>query len=149
MAAVAGRGGGGGGETSWKAWAARKVLRGRFFTEDYNKVFLLCFALSCKGLEWWYSRGEAAAKAAIAVKGKAIPPPLPPEPSQDDEAMKLPKSPKLCPICRRVKQEPAVLTSTGYVFCYACIMLHVKAHGKCPVTLTPASEVHVRKLYFT
>jgi len=44
---------------------------------------------------------------------------------------------------------PTVLTLSGYVFCYNCIMLHVKQHGTCPVTLVPAQEHHVRRLYFT
>ena len=50
---------------------------------------------------------------------------------------------------RRQKVNPTVLTLSGYVFCYNCIMLHVKQHGTCPVTLVPAQEHHVRRLYFT
>ncbi|QDZ20401.1 peroxisome biogenesis protein [Chloropicon primus] len=135
------------GGPAWRRWAAVKLLRGRHFVEDYNKLLLAAFALSCKALEWWYSRGEEAAKAA-STRGKNLPPPPAPEPDREN-GLKLPNSPKLCPICRRMKQDPTVLTVTGYVFCYNCIMLHVKEHRKCPITCVEATEAHVRKLYFT
>ena len=128
---------------SLRRWLVLNLLKGRFFVEDYNKLFLLAFALCCKGLEWWYSRGEEAAK----IPGKALP--APPAPQPHEEGVKLPKSPKLCPICKRMKQSPTVLTVSGYVFCYNCIMLYVKEHKRCPVTFSPATEEQVRKLYFT
>jgi peroxin-12 len=40
-----------------------------------------------------------------------------------------------------------VLAVSGYVFCYPCLFRHVSGAHCCPVTRTPASLDHIRKLY--
>jgi len=128
---------------TFKRWLVLNLLKGKYFLQDYNKAILTVFALSCTGLQWWFTTGKEAAK----LPGKALPPPPPPVPHP--EGKKLPKSPRLCPICRRTKTNPTVLTVTGYVFCYNCIMLYVKENKNCPVTHIPAHEQHVRRLYLS
>ena len=127
----------------WPSWIKTKALRAKHLSEDWNKALLALVAVGCKGLEWWYSSGEEASKESRA---EALDLPAPPRPSTE---RRLPKSSRLCPICRREKKDPAVLTASGFVFCYACVMSHVKDSGTCPVTDAPASEAHVRRLYFT
>ena len=51
-----------------------------------------------------------------------------------------------CPLCHRLRTNPALLPS-GYVFCYPCIYAHVEEHQQCPVTLVPAQLDDIRKLY--
>ena len=47
----------------------------------------------------------------------------------------LPADPRLCPICRNVRRNPAALVSTGNVFCYVCIIRWLREKGHiCPVT---------------
>jgi len=129
-----------------RRWALAALLRTRFLAEDYNKVALLALAVGCKSLEWWYNSGEEAAREALKTRSN-LPPPPAPTPSSHASAKKLPRSSQVCPICRQRKEDPTCLTCSGYVFCYNCIMVHVKAHGKCPVTLIRATEEHVRRLY--
>ena len=79
----------------FKRWLLLNLIKGKYFLEDYNKVALVGFAVSCKALEWWYATGEEAAK----LPGQMVAPP--PQPTPHPEArIKLPKSPKLCPICK-------------------------------------------------
>ncbi len=47
LADASGHGGG------FKRWLALRLLKGKFFLEDYNKVALVGFAVGCKALEWW------------------------------------------------------------------------------------------------
>ena len=130
-------------KNQWLRWMALNLLRTRFVLADYSKISVVAFVLIYKVLEWWYTKAEDAVKIA----GKAIP--APPAPAQHKEGLKLPASPVHCPICRKRRRNPAVLTVTGYVFCYSCILPYVREHRQCPITLTLASESHVRRLYFT
>lgn len=52
-----------------------------------------------------------------------------------------------CPLCAAEYAVPAQLVVSGFVFCYACILGHVRSEGACPVTHIPAKEAHVRRLY--
>jgi len=62
-------------------------------------------------------------------------------------AIPLPSDYKRCPICLKVRSNPTVLTLSGYVFCHQCILDHVRQHHYCPITLLPASEYHLRRIY--
>ncbi len=47
----------------------------------------------------------------------------------------------------QLRTNPAMVEVSGYVFCYPCIFRHVNEHGRCPVTLRPATVDSVRRLY--
>ena len=53
----------------------------------------------------------------------------------------LPISKDLCPLCRRKRLHPVAISSSGYVYCFHCIVTHIRTHGKyCPLTGLPCSE---------
>ena len=94
-------------------------------------------------LEWWYSSAEQR-----LGDQKALPPP-PPPPALPPAAggLELPADVSLCPLCCRRRTNPALLATSGYVFCYPCIHREVTEQGRCPVTHAPARLEHVRRLY--
>lgn len=86
--------------------------------------------------EWWYSGDAQAARAAGQSAVTTIPPPPLPPPIPDEGAdVKLPRDPRLCPLCRRPRVNPAAATS-GIVYCYKCLHDFVSEDGRnrCPVT---------------
>jgi len=124
-------------------WLMQMYLRAKFFVADYSKTSVLGFVVIYKLLDWWYSKAEDA----IKVSGKVLP--EPPQTTPHENGTTLPKSKKCCPICRKARKNPAVLTVSGYVFCYTCLLQFVRVHHKCPITQIYAREEDVRRLYFT
>jgi peroxin-12 len=52
-----------------------------------------------------------------------------------------------CPLCHaRPRVQPAA-SSSGFVFCYKCILSYVRRHATCPVTKQPCSESRIVRLY--
>lgn len=66
----------------------------------------------------------------LGPTGSVVPPP--PHLLIDNLSMNK-ESRRMCPLCRRLRVQPASSTS-GYVFCYPCLSAFVKEHGTCPVT---------------
>lgn len=62
-------------------------------------------------------------------------------------AVKLPRDPRLCPLCRRPRENPAAAPS-GIVYCFSCLHEHSIATdgGDCPVTGTPCPPSRIRRL---
>ncbi|XP_045606855.2 peroxisome assembly protein 12 isoform X1 [Procambarus clarkii] len=52
-----------------------------------------------------------------------------------------------CPICLKTRRQDTVLSVSGYVFCYSCILPFVRREGKCPVTDYPASTTQLIRIY--
>ncbi|KAG7171608.1 Peroxisome assembly protein 12-like [Homarus americanus] len=52
-----------------------------------------------------------------------------------------------CPICFKTRKQDTVLSVSGYVFCYSCILPYVRRENKCPVTGYPASTTQVIRIY--
>ena len=53
----------------------------------------------------------------------------------------------LCPLCHRPRVNPAASTS-GYVFCYRCIILHLREKGEyCPLTGVACPQSRVVRLF--
>ena len=94
-------------------------------------------------LEWWYTSAERR-----LGEQKALPPPRPPPaPRPAPGGVGLPPDPTLCPLCLRRRTNPALVATSGYVYCYPCAYRSVEAHGCCPVTRIPARVDHIRRLY--
>ena len=72
--------------------------------------------------------------------------PIPPPPPVDPHAESLRG---LCPICRGPRRNETLLQPSGYVFCYSCIVSHLRgAEGnRCPVTKYPAKEDQLIRIY--
>ncbi|KAM3864255.1 peroxisome assembly protein 12 [Diretmus argenteus] len=116
-------------------------------------VFFLQF------LEWWYSSdNQSTVKTLTSLP--APPPPLHLIHNQDSEGSPLTSanrssgsalpsgwSNRTCPLCRRPRSNDAVLSTSGFVFCYRCIYVYVKANQRCPVTGYPTELQHLIKIY--
>lgn len=55
---------------------------------------------------------------------------------------------RLCSLCGKIRTNPCA-ASSGYVFCYLCILNHVRDHGVCPVTHLPCLEKDLVRLFET
>lgn len=87
-------------------------------------------------LEWWYNQDrESKESMADSI-------PRPPEPIKG-----LPRKGASCPICLRQRKGETVLSSSGLVFCYVCIVKYLRRHGKCPVTSLPSKENQLIRLF--
>nr|XP_046270170.1 peroxisome assembly protein 12 [Scatophagus argus] len=115
-------------------------------------VFFLQF------LEWWYSSDNQSALKTLT----SLPAPPPPLHLKEEEQSR-PNSSALsangsaeiqpdsnsrnCPLCRGLRTNATVLSTSGFVFCYRCIYTYVKANRRCPVTGYPTELQHLIKIY--
>ena len=107
------------------------ALRAKNFVMDYAQSALIAAVVGFKLTEWWYGAAEERVVNATTLP---VPPP-PPRPPPHPEGVALPDDQNLCPLCRKTIRNPAVLTCSGYVFCYSCVHAHVDRYGDCPVSL--------------
>uniref|UniRef100_A0A8D3CJU9 Peroxisome assembly protein 12 n=1 Tax=Scophthalmus maximus TaxID=52904 RepID=A0A8D3CJU9_SCOMX len=114
-------------------------------------VFFLQF------LEWWYSSDNQSTLKTLA----SLPAPPPPLHLKEEcgggesrsisaksggETQPGPGG-RNCPLCRRLCTNTTVLSTSGFVFCYRCIYMYVKANHRCPVTGYPTELQHLIKIY--
>ena len=121
-------------------FARRIVQHMLHFVLDYAKFILPLGIFLFNFFHWWYAENRLPSQSL----------PLPPPPDQAKRApagLALPDDPNACAVCRQARTNPAVLTSSGYVFCYPCVAQQVKDHGRCPVTHLPSTIDQIRKLY--
>lgn len=104
-------------------------------------VFFLQF------LEWWYSSENQSTLKSLT----SLPAPPPPLHLQEENGCghspPVPAGDRECPLCRRPRTNTTVLSTSGFVFCYRCIYMHVKANHCCPVTGYPTELQHLVKIY--
>jgi len=106
------------------------ALKTKNFIMDYAQSALIAAVIGFKLTEWWYGAAEERVVGAATLP---VPPP-PPRPPPHPEGIALPDDTGLCPLCRKQIRNPAVLTCSGYVFCFACVHAHVDRYGDCPVS---------------
>lgn len=102
-------------------------------------VFFLQF------LEWWYSSDNQG-----TIKGlTSLPVPPPPLHLQQGQVGDRGAGLDLrsCPLCHRTRSNAAVLSTSGFAFCYRCIYTYVKANHRCPLTGLPSEPQHLIKIY--
>ncbi|KAK9841404.1 hypothetical protein WJX74_005170 [Apatococcus lobatus] len=121
----------------------RGWLRASWAVADHTRNALILSVFGFKLLEWWYTSAEGR----IAQQNRAPPPPPPKPPLPAANGIDLPTDPGICPLCRRVRTNPAMLCLSGYVFCYPCLHAHLVQHEYCPVTHIPVTQDHVWRLY--
>jgi peroxin-12 len=121
------------------------ALRAKNVVMDYAQTALIAAVIGFKLTEWWYGAAEERVADAATLP---VPPP-PPRPPQHPSGVALPSDPAACPLCRKTIRNPALLTSSGYVFCYPCIHAHVERYGDCPVSRHRALNGvnDIRRLY--
>ncbi|XP_029364920.1 peroxisome assembly protein 12 [Echeneis naucrates] len=102
-------------------------------------VFFLQF------LEWWYSSENQGTLKSFTTL------PAPPPPLHLQEELSCGDKPgpdsRTCPLCRRPRTNTTVLSTSGFVFCYHCIYMYVKANRCCPLTRYPSELQHLIKIY--
>ncbi|KAF3847048.1 hypothetical protein F7725_004126 [Dissostichus mawsoni] len=69
------------------------------------------------------------------------------DPSANQSAEIEPSANRMCPLCRRVRSNSTVLSTSGFVFCYRCIFSFVKNQRRCPVSGFPSEPQHLIKIY--
>uniref|UniRef100_A0A3B3SSZ7 Peroxisome assembly protein 12 n=1 Tax=Paramormyrops kingsleyae TaxID=1676925 RepID=A0A3B3SSZ7_9TELE len=99
-------------------------------------VFFLQF------LEWWYSSENNSTIKSLT----SLPTPSPPLHLDHSEEQPF-LATNVCPLCRKVRANETALATSGYVFCYRCIYIYVKAHQRCPLTGYPTELQHLIKIY--
>ncbi|XP_074870022.1 peroxisome assembly protein 12 [Carettochelys insculpta] len=121
--------------------AVKKALGGIAFSLSSSLsvgVFFLQF------LDWWYStENQENIKSLTAL-------PTPPPPIHLEHGIRSPLLPTLktvCPLCRKLRANDTVLSTSGFVFCYRCVYAYVKNHQKCPITGYATELQHLVKLY--
>jgi len=91
-------------------------------------------------LDWWYAQGGVG--GAHTVQGDSQDIPKPPPAITD-----LPARGGTCPICQKKRRGDTVLASSGLVFCYACIVQHLRKEARCPITRLPAKEEQLVRIF--
>ncbi|XP_037710796.1 peroxisome assembly protein 12 [Drosophila subpulchrella] len=95
-------------------------------------------------VQWWYSNDQRRKVGGTLVNPEAMP-----EKELPKEVQKtLPKRGE-CPVCLLPIQTPTACSVSGYVFCWKCIVSHMKEHGSCPVTQYPISLDDLVRIYET
>ncbi|XP_039501531.1 peroxisome assembly protein 12 [Drosophila santomea] len=95
-------------------------------------------------VQWWYSNDQRRKVGGTLINPEAMPrKQLPKEVEQS-----LPQSGE-CPVCLLSIQTPTACSVSGYVFCWKCIVSHMKEHGTCPVTQYPISLDDLVRIYET
>ncbi|CAG2166274.1 unnamed protein product [Oppiella nova] len=119
----------------WFAHFARLSMAGTKCLAKGFAAGLSVGAFFIQFLDYWYSTDMYAHSFA--------PLPVPPPPLQIDINVPIDK----CPICLRVRQNDTALMTTGFVFCYSCIVNHLQTNSHCPITGYPSTVDHLIKLY--
>ncbi|EDW45443.1 peroxisome assembly protein 12 [Drosophila sechellia] len=95
-------------------------------------------------VQWWYSNDQRRKVGGTLINPEAMPrKQLPKEVQQS-----LPQRGE-CPVCLLSIQTPTACSVSGYVFCWKCIVSHMKEHGTCPVTQYPISLDDLVRIYET
>ncbi|CAN8076892.1 unnamed protein product [Agarophyton chilense] len=117
----------------------------RNFTGKVIGVLRIAFYASVFGFRFlqYYYAAEAAAPKDI---GAVIPPPAPLEPASGVNR-ELAKEPGKCPVCHQNRTNSTACTTSGYVFCYLCIVSSLQRTQKCPVTSAPATVDDLVRVY--
>ncbi|XP_071532710.1 peroxisome assembly protein 12 [Panulirus ornatus] len=90
-------------------------------------------------LDWFYSSGNTPR----SIITQPIPPPPQIAGIQRVSGLKT----EDCPICFKTRKQDTVLSVSGYVFCYSCILPYVRREEKCPVMGYPASTSQLIRIY--
>jgi len=89
-------------------------------------------------LDFWYNNQDERSSGTLPNSSMDQLPP--PPPILDVEG-------RLCPICQKKRRGETVLSSSGLVFCYVCIVKEIRSGGKCPVTGLSAQENQLVRLF--
>ncbi|KAJ3682392.1 hypothetical protein LUZ60_014965 [Juncus effusus] len=127
----------------WFKAVQRVLLKCAYMSLDYAQTGLIAAVFFFKMMEWFYQSAEEKLTAPTVYP----PPPPPPPPKVAKDGVQLPADKTLCPLCCQKRNNPSVLSVSGFVFCYSCVFKSVTQHKRCPVTLMPATVEQIRRLF--
>ncbi|MCO5576733.1 hypothetical protein L7F22_030550 [Adiantum nelumboides] len=122
----------------------RAALKTIYNALDFAQTVLIASVFLFKMMEWWYQSAEERVSAPTIYPA----PPPPPAPKVAEKGIPLPKDKRVCPLCMKKRTNPALVASSGFVFCYPCIFSYVSQYNRCPVTLIPAASNQIRRLFY-
>lgn len=111
---------------------------------EHTRSALVLAVFAFKLLEWYYTSLEQRLDGR-----RMVPPPPPPAIPPCKDGVPLPADVSVCPLCKKGRTNPAMVSTSGYVYCYPCIYRFIDKNGWCPVTKMPARVEHIRRLYQT
>lgn len=118
-------------------WLLSQAARGTTVSLS-TSLSLVVFFLQF--LDWWYStENQSTMKTLTSLP--APPPPLHLQESQQGAGS------RTCPLCHKSWTNTTVLSTSGFVFCYRCVYMYVKANRCCPLTRFPSELHHLIKIY--
>jgi len=115
----------------------------KVFNMSYTAVLLLFTRLL-----QWHANNDLSAQN-ISQLCRTEPPvkiPFPAAPLSGPGCLLLPPTRDICAICRGPRVNPCA-ASSGYVFCYNCILPIVRSTQKCPVTHLPCTDQQLIRLF--
>ena len=122
----------------WTSWIFQRLITGL-------QTSLMFSAVMFKFLEWYYAPSNASRRERmLRSQGQFVPPP-PTMPVSGLTPLRQDIRMGACSLCRRPRRNPAA-TSSGIVYCYACIVPYVRQNGKDPISGIPCSESEIRRL---
>ena len=121
-------------------WFLRQFFEVSETVVEYSKFVLPTTVFFFKFLQWWYASDYRNTVGALPI------PPPPPCPSQFGTTP-LPQNPLVCPLCKDKRVNATALTTSGYVFCYDCILSYISSKSVCPVTGIPSKDKHMIRLF--
>lgn len=127
----------------WLQTCQRVLLNMLYTTLDYAQNGLIAAVFFFKMMEWWYQSAEERISSPTVYP----PPPPPPQPKVAEDGIPLPLDRTVCPLCSQKRTNPALISVSGFVFCYSCIFKYVSQYKRCPITLMPASVDQIRRLF--
>lgn len=122
----------------WTSLFKRKLSLKEFgvgIVQNGFRTFFEVGAFFVQFLQVWYREKPNYSLTALPT----VPPPQP-DPNASTYKGK-------CPICLQPWKIPTVVAISGYVFCFSCIVKHLREEERCPVTNYPAKSIDLVRLY--
>lgn len=98
------------------------------------------FAFFLQFTQWWYSTNQSSKIAKLENPPSFIN-------SENNLMAQQAESKGICPICLQKFRNPTASGISGYVFCWKCIISHLKNTKHCPVTEFPMDINDLIRIY--
>ncbi|KAH8266492.1 hypothetical protein KR044_008055 [Drosophila immigrans] len=89
-------------------------------------------------IQWWYSNDQRRKVGGTLQNPEALC-------KEEQQPLKSGE----CPVCLMQLQTPTACAVSGYVYCWKCIVNHLKREGSCPVSKYPISIDDLVRIYET
>ena len=125
---------------------SKDKIRGELISFFHKTNFLSSVSISN---QWYYYRYTNAPNDLKDIARLPIPPPPTQSANLRNDNGKL-NLRITCPICRRKRKNETLVPISGYVYCYKCIVSHLRSENTkdgCPVTGLPVTEEDLVRLF--